>query len=186
MTYLIIYEVERFDFTAVPFLLELVMLGYALLHIDECIDWIIKTFNRKISKVAVLAVIIVVILAMSSLTVLGGWSEKGNLKKAYHSGSYDSIVQEGEVTGLYEDNRFGYFYVNGIQFEFSKCWSQWTSIFENRGVIEHNGQRVRITYLDDEDNQRNMIYKVEMAKEDVPPDKLDKLMKKYGNDKTDE
>lgn len=186
MTYLIIYEVERFDFTAVPFLVELVLLGYVLLHIDECIDWIIKTFNRKISKVAVLAVIIVVFLAMSSVTVLGGWSEKGNLKKAYHSGSYDSIVQEGEVTGFYEDNRFGYFYVNDVQFEFATSWSQWPRIFENHGIVKQNGQRVRITYLDDEYGQREIVYKVEMVKEDVPPEKLDKLMKKYDNDKHSE
>lgn len=179
MSWITIYEISHHTFMdfSVVFTIFVAAMFYTVTVVEY---W----KPRRIIKWTICAALIILILAVYMADLGVG----GLTRKAYYSNSLEYTTIEGKIEKLVDATAIdgGKFKLEGNLYEYEPIVCVRDKYFSDRyNAIEQDGQQIRIM-ISDEGRYEYTVLKVEMAREDVPADKLDKLMKKYGNDKTDE
>lgn len=180
MEYITIFEISRYDFMCLPVLL------YAFAAFGTFVEVVKKREMKIILKILVLIALIV----GGSIIIRGNLTPSGAVRNDYYTQRMSVEITEGTICNLEKAGActYGYFDLNGKSYTYERIYKAEEDFFGDRyQAIREDGQRLRITYVSLSEFERGpTILKVEMAKEDVPPEKLDKLMKKYENDKHSE
>lgn len=170
MEWVTIYEIGKLDIfnTLFAILCIITAIGYVYAGIVT---------NRVISRVASAVLIIGCLLLFLSCS-------DRDIKKAYHSEELNVAIIEGTIENYESDFQGCTFSVD--DYNILANWyppDDHLDWFVDRNrILEENGQHVRITIKKTSlGNDIEAIFKVEVAKQDIPSKKLIRLQGKYGN-----